>query len=125
MMGRCADQSNHLYGGRGIRVAEPWKSFRAFLADMGECPSPKHSIDRWPNTDGHYEPGNCRWATAKQQTRNTRRTVRVDYNGQRMALADACELSGLPYSTVIQRLRRLGWTPDRALSEPRRMVSRA
>lgn len=76
MMTRCynpntADYPN--YGGRGITVCYKWKtSFLAFLADMGEKPSPKHSIDRI-NNDGNYEPANCKWSTAKEQANNRRR----------------------------------------------------
>src|SRR3972149_3750851 len=75
MMTRCywsqpGDRNFALYRGAGIAVAERWHSFLNFLADIGAKPSPKHSLDRFPNPAGDYEPGNVRWATAKEQARN-------------------------------------------------------
>lgn len=74
MMARCYTPTTTRYadwGGRGIRVCERWHIFENFLADMGECPEGK-SIDRYPNNDGNYEPGNVRWATPIEQRINSR-----------------------------------------------------
>jgi hypothetical protein len=61
------------YGGRGIRMWPGWlNNFPAFYKHIGPRPSPKHSLDRIDN-DGHYEPGNIRWATAKEQAANKRK----------------------------------------------------
>lgn len=71
---RCSkptDKSYPRYGGRGITVCEKWENnFAAFFADMGPKPSPEHTLDRYPNRHGNYEPGNVRWATRSEQELN-------------------------------------------------------
>lgn len=81
MNARCGNPKNpnfRYYGGRGIRVCERWSVFENFLADMGRRPGREYSIDRYPDNNGNYEPGNCRWATASQQNRNKTRRVPVE-----------------------------------------------
>ena len=107
------------YGARGIAVCERWKgSFEAFFEDMGPRPSKDHSIDRFPDNDGNYEPGNCRWATRNQQMRNRRNTRWVTIAGETKCLTDWIESSELPSGTVSHRIYKLGWPIERALNEP-------
>ena len=103
---RCRNEEDpdyKYYGGRGITVCERWRfSFENFLTDMKRRPSPKHTLDRRDN-DGPYSPDNCRWATRLMQSRNQRRTIMIDYKGDRMTLIEASQKEGLKYSTVLQR----------------------
>lgn len=107
---RCRNSKNRgykNYGGRGIRVCEEWaNSYAAFLAYVGRRPSPKHSIDRYPNNDGNYEPGNVRWATQSDQVKNSRRGKRITCNGETLNLYDWAAKVGVSYQVIQQRLRR-------------------
>jgi hypothetical protein len=81
MIERCTNPNHHAwknYGGRGITVCDEWRqSFSAFLAHVGPRPTPNHSLDRYPNNDGNYEPGNVRWATRSEQRANSRPIIKA------------------------------------------------
>lgn len=110
----CKDYA--AYGGRGITVCQEWReSFDVFFADMGPRPSDSHSIDRI-NNDGHYEPSNCRWATAAQQNRNHRRNRNLTVDGVTLCIADWARRTGLATTTITDRLHR-GATPAEAVTK--------
>lgn len=114
---RCLNTNSKYYsyyGGRGITVCERWrKSFEAFLEDMGKRPSPKHSIDRWPDQNGNYEPGNCRWATKRQQQNNMRSNHRITVNGIETTIAEYARLIGVTPTGVYNRIQT-----GKSLTEP-------
>lgn len=89
---RCLNKQSKSYkdyGGRGIEMYPAWRDdFLAFYNYMGDRPSQKHSVDRYPNNDGHYEPGNVRWGTQKQQASNQRKSVILTHGELTMNLLD-------------------------------------
>lgn len=121
MLNRCTSRTSDSwdrYGGRGISVCARWlDSFPNFLADMGPRPSLTYSIDRIDNSRG-YEPGNCRWATMREQGRNRRGNLRLEHAGECKTLSEWCEVLGFKVSTVSRRLNRYGWSIDAALTTP-------
>lgn len=119
MKKRCkspTDKSYKNYGGRGIFVCKRWaSSYSNFFSDMGRRPSDKHSLDRIDN-DGPYSPKNCRWATAKQQSLNTRVNNFLVLNGQRLALTEWARKIGISRSGLRYRLKE--WEISKALTTP-------
>ncbi len=122
---RCTNPGNKRfkdYGGRGIQLYPLWQDdFSAFyeyiLTALGPKPSSSHSIDRI-NNDGNYEPGNIRWASTFQQGSNTRRIHHLTFHGQTKSIADWSRLTGINRSTIRERIERLGWFVERALTTP-------
>lgn len=125
---RCSNpkvRSWDRYGGRGIRVCSDWRnSFEAFMSDMGTRPSSAHSLDRIDN-DGHYESGNVRWATGKQQNRNRASNFVIKNDGHSKTLAEWAEITGIPALTIRARIIQLGWPIKRALELPVKTKSRS
>lgn len=118
MLDRCRNPKSREfgnYGGRGIKVCERWNDFSAFFADMGHRP-PGYQIDRI-NNDGNYEPGNCRWATPKQQQNNKRETRMLEFNGKTQSLGYWAVETGIKWDTLRCRLR-YGWSAEKTLTTP-------
>ncbi len=124
---RCNNRNNRRYadyGGRGIRVCARWmKSFELFFADVGLPPSERHQLDRFPNNNGDYEPGNIRWASASENGLNKRNTRRLKFRGKSQPLAVWAKLFALSPDLVRARLKN-GWSVSRALTTPLRAFSR-
>lgn len=124
MLYRCMNPRSkafHRYGGRGITICERWRqTFRAFYEDVGPRPTPDHSIDRYPNNDGNYEPGNTRWSTSAEQTRNRSGNVFLEYKGRRMVVADWAEELGVSHPAICYRIR-MGWSAERIIETPFRI----
>jgi hypothetical protein len=124
MLGRCYTPTNAKYknyGARGIAVCGEWRDcFESFLADMGRKPSNKHTLDRIDN-DGNYEPSNCRWATNREQSRNRRSNLLIEYKGRTQTLAGWIEELRLNDSMVRARIMR-GIPPETAFTN-KRLVS--
>lgn len=119
---RCLQKSNnryYLYGGRGIKVYEPWiKDFWAFLEHIGEMPGPQYTVDRLDPEKG-YEPGNVRWLHKNQQSGTRRITLTATMNGEKKTLKEWAAQYGIVYETLRERLSR-GWSIEEALTKERR-----
>lgn len=122
MIGRCYTPTNKMYdnyGGRGIKVCDRWVgdcAFINFLLDMGERPSPKHSLDRI-NNNGNYSPENCRWATSKEQANNKRSNILLTFNGKTQNMTQWAEELGITLSMIYYRINA-GWEIEAILTKP-------
>lgn len=120
MNNRCNPQNKDSgrYGKRGISICEEWKNYEKF-AEWARDNGYKDglTIERI-DVNGDYCPENCTWIPLSIQARNRRTTSWVTYRGREMSLAEAAELAGLPYKQVHYRIKRSGWSVEKALSEP-------
>jgi hypothetical protein len=120
MLSRCRNPRSKLwknYGGRGITVCERWHTYEHFLTDMGRRPDPQHSLDRIDNEKG-YSPENCRWATATQQRRNTRRVKNlITVDGETRLLGEWLKEKHLPLHVFYRRIAD-GASVENALRQP-------
>lgn len=107
--GRCYNEkhTDYLrYGNRGIKMSDEWlNSVETFISDMGERPSKLHSVERRDNNKG-YSKENCYWGTKKEQANNRSNGVYLEYNGERLTLAQWCDKLNLPYKPIWKRYNR-------------------
>lgn len=123
MKDRCYNSMNKSYanyGGRGIAVCDRWlESFDNFLEDVGDKPSPNHSLDRYPDNNGNYGPGNIRWATPQMQGRNKRNNLLITAFGEIKCLTDWVEdkRCQIGMNGLWVRIKG-GWEAEKAIVTP-------
>lgn len=121
ILDRCNNPNSKAYknyGGRGISVCKSWsESFESFIRDVGYPPGKGYSLDRI-NNDGDYSPGNVRWATQLEQSRNTRRNILITYKGEIKVLKDWAVTLGISHYTLVDRLHVQDLSVDEAFTKP-------
>ena len=120
MIARCdcrKQKKAHLYVLKGIKVCDRWRDcFLNFLSDMGKKPTGM-TIERI-NSNGDYEPSNCKWATYRDQGSNTSRNRRITANGKTMIMADWARELGCTPKAIQCRMDLYGWKPEEAVTTP-------
>ena len=121
MIDRCENTSAERYpdyGGRGISICKEWREDFDAFADWAKENGYEEglTIDRI-NNDGNYEPGNCRWVTKREQNRNKRTSLMVEYRGETKSLVEWCEELGLRYDPIHNRITK-GWDVEAAFKTP-------
>lgn len=125
MLQRCNNpnfKEYYLYGGKGVKVCGRWlEGFENFFADMGGRPEGK-TLDR-RNSNGNYEPSNCRWATPTEQANNTSRNHVIKFYGLKKTLTQWSRMINIPQPTLRRRLNNYRWSIQRALTTPVRRAA--
>ena len=134
MIGRLTHPSSsgyEHYRALGITVCDRWRhgesgksGFECFLEDVGERPSMERTLDRHPNNDGNYEPGNVRWASKREQANNRRTNKMFEYQGETITFAELVRRTGMDKDFLRHRLLRAGWTLEQALAAPKQQGRR-
>lgn len=122
---RCYNKNEKAYknyGGRNITICKEWLENSLLFYEWAKNNGYKKglTIDRIDNNKG-YSPDNCRWTTYKQQARNTRRNLILEYRGKKKCLAEWCDFLGLDSRRTQERLKR-GWSVERAFSNKEALV---
>lgn len=118
---RCLETSHSQYkhyGGRGITICDEWRDdFESFYEwSMRNGYEDCLTIDRI-DTNGNYEPSNCRWATIMEQNNNTRRNHIITFNGESHTIAEWSRITGISAKCIGRRINRDGWSVEQALTK--------
>jgi hypothetical protein len=119
MLKRCEKPKTNgyeYYGGRGIKVCDRWHDFMNFYEDMNPTYKDELQLDRI-NSNGHYEPDNCRWITVKEQHSNKRSNHYLEYRGKMYTKKQLSEIGNMSYETFNSRLG-YGWSVEKAVETP-------
>lgn len=121
MIDRCYNSNNtnyKNYGGRGIQICDEWKDDAGKFCEwaLANGYAKDLTLDRI-DVNGNYEPGNCRWATRKEQANNKRNNHFLSCNGEIKTITEWERITGISKQTIYKRLKR-GWSVERALTEP-------
>lgn len=123
MKDRCINPKTngyHRYGGKGIKVCDRWlNDFLSFVEDMGLRPSKEHTLDRYPDRHGNYEPSNCRWATREEQIANMDRTVIINYNNEIIPVFILAKKFNISSKLLYKRVILMKWDITKALTTPK------
>lgn len=128
MVARCCNPNDKAYGRYGgrpsgpIKVCDRWRDFQTFHEDIGDPPTPSHTLGRIDN-DGDYEPNNVRWETFTEQQNNKSTTIRLTHDGVTRSLGEWAATMGASTRTLWARVNR-GWTDEAIVTKPIRPMKR-
>ena len=123
MINRCENPNNHAfkdYGGRGIKVCEEWHdyiTFKKWVMETKPISKQELTVDRI-DVNGNYSPDNCRWTSRKIQARNRTSNILIEFEGKKQSLIEWCEELHLDYKRIHNRISKLHWTFEKAISTP-------
>jgi hypothetical protein len=128
MRQRCLNPKNkgfNRYGGRGITICQEWEDYEKFHDWAYSHGYESHLTLERRNNNGPYSPDNCRWATQKEQSNNTRRNRHISFRGKIKTLSQWGEITGLGSDVIRCRIDRYGWSIEKALTTPSKKEMKA
>lgn len=121
MIYRCHNPKNSAYkwyGARGISVCDDWKTYEGFKAWVEATrPREDYTVERI-DVNGNYSPDNCTWIPMSEQAKNRTSSIQIEHDGRVQNLTDWCKELNLEYKRVHNRMFKLGWDFEKAITTP-------